>query len=125
MTSTDNEKTYSKLEFPGLLVGDLAHWYFEGDWLCRQYKTGGWKSTLMVANTVAHLAEAAWHHPEMTVSYAQVIVKLQTHDTGGVTDRDLALARMIEQVVQWQPGKDGGPLPGTPNDDPRYRYIVY
>ena len=29
------------------------------------------------------------------------------------------------QVVQWQPGKDGGPLEGTPNDDQRFKYIKY
>jgi len=42
----------------------------------------------MVVNTVGHLAEAAWHHPDLTVSYAFVIVKLCTHDAKGITDKD-------------------------------------
>ncbi len=125
MTSSSREKTYSQDEIKNLLVGSLAHWYGEGAWICRQYQTGGWKATLMVVNTVGHLAEAAWHHPDLIVSYARVTVRLQTHDAGGITDRDLVLAKMIEQVVQWQPGKDGGPLPGTPNDDPRFTYLQY
>ena len=44
-------------------------------WIRRKYKTSGWKATLMVVNTVGHLAEAAWHHPDMTVSYAFVTGK--------------------------------------------------
>jgi 4a-hydroxytetrahydrobiopterin dehydratase len=76
-------------------------------------------------NTVGHLAEAAWHHPDLTVSYAFVIVKLCTHDGKGITDRDFELAAKIEQVVGWQPAKESGALEGTPNDDPRFKYIKY
>ena len=36
----------------------------------RTYRTTSWKGTLMVINTVGHLAEAAWHHPDLTASYA-------------------------------------------------------
>ena len=52
-------------------------------------------------------------------------VKLCTHSAKGVTERDFALARKIEEVVQWQPGREGGVLEGTPNDDARFRYIKY
>ena len=79
----------------------------------------------MVVNTVGHLAETAWHHPDLTVSYAFVIVKLKTHTAKGITDKDFALANKIEEVIQWQPGKEGGPLEGTPADDQRFRYIKY
>jgi 4a-hydroxytetrahydrobiopterin dehydratase len=78
-----------------------------------------------VVNAVGHLAEAAWHHPDLAVSYAFVIVKLTTHSSKGVTERDFALARKIEEVIQWQPGREGGVLEGTPNDDQRFRYIKY
>ena len=79
----------------------------------------------MVVNTVGHLAEAAWHHPDLTVSYAFVIVKLCTHDAKGITDKDFELATKIEQVIAWQPGKASGALEGTPNDDARFKYIKY
>ncbi|MCB1888956.1 MAG: 4a-hydroxytetrahydrobiopterin dehydratase [Rhodocyclaceae bacterium] len=107
------------------LAAELPHWYLENGWIRRKYRTEGWKSTLMVVNTVGHLAEAAWHHPDLTVSYAFVIVKLMTHSAKGITDKDFALARQIEAVVGWQPGKEAGPLEGTPNDDARFRYIKY
>jgi len=104
----------------------LPGWYFEDGWIRRKYKTSGWKATLMVVNTVGHLAEAAWHHPDLTVSYAFVIVKLVNHAAKGVTEKDFALARKIEEVVQWQPSKEeGAVLEGTPNDDARFKYLKY
>lgn len=119
------DKTYSDDEILPQLTGPLRHWTFEGGWLRRKYRTEGWKGTLMVVNTVAHLAEAAWHHPDLAVSYAFVIVKLQNHAAKGITDKDFELARKIEEVIQWQPGKEGGALEGTPSGDQRFRYIKY
>ena len=116
---------YSEEEIRTRLARDLPHWYFEDGWIRRKFRTEGWKGTLMVVNAVGHLAEAAWHHPDLTVSYAFVIVKLVTHSAKGVTDRDFALARKIEDVIAWQPGREGGPLEGTPNADQRFRYIKY
>jgi 4a-hydroxytetrahydrobiopterin dehydratase len=54
-----------------------------------------------------------------------VIVKLQNHAARGITDKDFELAKKIESVIQWQPGKEGGALEGTPNEDPRFKYIKY
>ena len=53
----------------------------------------------MVINAVGHLAEAAWHHPEIAASYAWVEVRLQNHSAKGITDKDFELARKIEDVV--------------------------
>ncbi|MFZ4553252.1 MAG: 4a-hydroxytetrahydrobiopterin dehydratase [Burkholderiales bacterium] len=105
------------------LALELPHWRLEDGWIRRRFRTQGWKSTLMVINTVGHLAEAAWHHPDLAASYAFVIVKLQTHSANGVTELDFALAHKIETVVGWQPAREGI-LEGTP-DDPRHRYIKY
>lgn len=118
-------KTYSDQEIQDKLSTDLPHWYWENGWIRRKYKTSGWKATLMVVNTIGHLAEAAWHHPDLTVSYAFVIVKLCSHDAKGITDKDFELASKIEQVIAWQPAKEGGVLEGTPNDDARFKYIKY
>jgi 4a-hydroxytetrahydrobiopterin dehydratase len=79
----------------------------------------------MVINTVGHLAEAAWHHPDITASYAWVEVRLMNHAAKGITDKDFALAKKIEDVVTWQPGLEGGPLEGTPVDDMRFAYIKH
>ncbi len=120
-----NEEVYSEAEVEERLKEQLPSWTQAEGWLRRKYKTSGWKGTLMVVNTIGHLAEAAWHHPDLTVSYAFVNVKLMNHAAKGITDKDFALARKIEDVVMWQPGGESdSPLEGTP-DDPRFKYIKY
>jgi 4a-hydroxytetrahydrobiopterin dehydratase len=119
-----HEETYSDAEVEARLKEELPHWYLENGWIRRKYKTSGWKGTLMVVNAVGHLAEAAFHHPDLTVSYAFVIVKLMNHAAKGITNKDFELACKIEEVIMWQPGKVGGALEGTP-DDPRFKYIKY
>lgn len=115
----------SEQEIETRLSTELPHWYLESGWIRRKYKTSGWKATLMVVNTVGHLAEAAWHHPDLAVSYAFVIVKLCTHDAKGITEKDFELAKKIEAVIAWQPAKEVGALTGTPNEDARFKYIKY
>ena len=118
------EQTYSEEDIQARLKEELPHWYYENGWIRRKYRTHSWKGTLMVVNTIGHLAEAAWHHPDLTVSYAFVIVKLMNHAAKGVTNKDFALAHKIEQVVQWNPGQDEPDLDGVP-DDQRFAYVRY
>lgn len=118
-------QAYALEDIKARLAAELPHWYFEDGWIRRKYRTESWKGTLMVINAVGHLAEAAWHHPDITASYAWVEVRLVTHSAKGVTEKDFALARKIEEVIQWQPGKEGGPLEGTPAGDQRFAYIKY
>lgn len=125
MSERTTQRTYSEEEAAARLAQELPHWYVERGWIRRRYRTNSWKGTLMVINTVGHLAEAAWHHPDITASYAWVEVRLMSHDAKGITDRDFALARKIEEVVCWQPGLEGGPLEGTPQGDQRFSYIKY
>ena len=121
----EKDETYSDEDIEARLKDELPNWYFEDGWIRRKYKTSGWKATLMVVNTVGHLAESAWHHPDLTVSYAFVTVKLMNHAAKGVTDKDFELAKKIEDVIQWQPGIDKeSALDGTP-DDPRFKYVKY
>ncbi len=117
------DEVYSEEEVESRLKEELPHWYYEKGWIRRKYRTAGWKGSLMVVNTVGHLAEAAFHHPDLTVSYAFVIVKLMTHSAKGITDKDFELAAKIEEVIMWRPGETSA-LEGTP-DDPRFKYIKY
>jgi 4a-hydroxytetrahydrobiopterin dehydratase len=123
--SAEREKPMADAEVKEWLAKNLPHWRLEDGWIRRTYKTTGWKGTLMVINTVGHLAEAAWHHPDITASYAWVEVRLLTHTAKGITGKDLALAKKIEEVVHWQPGTEGGALEGTPTGDLRFSYIKY
>jgi len=122
---SEREKALAETEVTAWLSDNLPKWKLEDGWVRRTYKTTSWKSTLMVINTVGHLAEAAWHHPDLTASYAWVEVRLQTHSAKGITMKDLELARKIEDVVAWQPGAEQGALDGTPQGDLRFSYIKY
>lgn len=123
--SSPREKALSEAEVTAWLAENLPQWRLEDGWIRRTYKTSGWKGTLMVINTVGHLAEAAWHHPDITASYAWVEVRLVTHSAKGITGKDLALAKKIEEVVHWQPAKEDNALEGTPTGDQRFAYIKY
>jgi 4a-hydroxytetrahydrobiopterin dehydratase len=70
------------------------------------------------------LSEAAFHHPDIAASYSWVEVRLMTHSAKGITEKDFELAEKIEEVVQWQPAKEGGALEGTPSDN-RFAYVKY
>lgn len=123
--SAEREKAMSEADVKAWLEANLPAWKLEDGWIRRTYKTASWKSTLMVINTIGHLAEAAWHHPDITASYAWVEVRLMTHSAKGITAKDLALAMKIEEVVAWQPGSEGQGLDGTPREDMRFAYIKY
>ena len=94
-------------------LASLPGWYVEDGWLRRVYKTDGWPTTMMLVNAIGFLAEAAYHHPDLSVTYARVTVKLMTHSAGGLTLKDFALARRIEDLALWRP-EAGGALEGTP-----------
>jgi 4a-hydroxytetrahydrobiopterin dehydratase len=125
MNAEDGHKrTYAAAEIEARLKAELATWLYRHGELRRAYRTNGWKGTLMAAGAIAHLAEVAWHHPDLLLSYDSVEVRLASHDPQGITERDFALARKIEELVLWRPGKEGGPFEGTPQE-PRYAYIKY
>ena len=124
MAERQKLKVYGEDEIKERLGRELPHWYLEGGWIRRRYRTSSWKGTLMVINAVGHLAEAAWHHPDLTASYAWVEVRLMTHTAKGITDKDFALAKKIEEMIQWRP-EEGGALEGTPQKDLRFAYLKY
>jgi 4a-hydroxytetrahydrobiopterin dehydratase len=96
------------------LKDELPGWWYEGRWIRRKYNTDGWLTTLALVNTIGYLAEAAWHHPDLEVTWGKVWVKLRNHASNGVTERDFELARKIEQAILWKP-ESGSVLEGTPN----------
>ena len=109
----EKELTYNEAQIAERLAG-LPGWFFEGGWIRRHYKTDGWPTTLMLVTAIGYLSEAAYHHPDLAVTWGRVTVKLSTHSAGGITDKDFDLARKIEEVALWRPAA-GGALEGTPN----------
>ena len=107
------ERVYTTEEAQGQIQErGLADWYMEDGWLRRKYNTDGWPTTLMLTNAIGYLCEAAWHHADLAITWGKLWVKLKTHSAGGITDKDFALAKKIEEVVLWRPPA-GGALKGT------------
>ena len=107
-------QTKSMEEVRSLLDETLQNWAVQEDQLYRRYDTANWSVTLMIANAVGFLAEAAYHHPRLILNYRSVEVFLTTHDAGGLTQKDFELAQKIEETVLW-PRSDGG----TPRRRPK------
>lgn len=115
-------ETLSDAEITAGLAG-LPSWTYADGVLQRRIRTQSFKGSLMVATTVGHLCEVAWHHPELVVTFNTVTVKLWTHSAGAITARDLAVAAKIEDLLSWNPAGDDGALSGTPRD-PRHAYLL-
>jgi len=62
----------------------------------------------MLVNAVGFIAEAAYHHPDLTVTYAKLWIKLQTHSHGGITDKDLPWHRKLRNWHCIDPATAGG-----------------
>jgi 4a-hydroxytetrahydrobiopterin dehydratase len=102
---TDEELRQALARLPG--------WEVREGWLRRTFKTPGWPHTVMLVGTIGYLAEAAWHHPDLSVGYANVTVKLQTHRVRAITTSDVDLATRIQEVALWKPA-EGSALAGFP-----------
>lgn len=88
----------------GLALGPETSWVFEANTLRRTYLTDGWRGSMLVANAIGFICEAADHHADVLVSWPRVTVTLSTHSAGGVTEKDVEVAGMIERQVMWRPG---------------------
>ena len=109
------EKVYNEAEIAAKLKEEgLADWYLEDGWLRRKFNTDGWPTTLMLTNAIGYVCEAAYHHADLAITWGKLWVKLKTHSAGGITDKDFALAKKIDEVTLWRP-EAGGSLEGTPN----------
>ena len=87
-------------------LGSLPGWSRKGDALVKTYQFKGFAEAMSFVNRVAEAAEAADHHPDIDIRYAKVILALSTHRSGGITQRDLDLAKAIEGAPA--KGEDSG-----------------
>jgi 4a-hydroxytetrahydrobiopterin dehydratase len=87
-------------------LGSLAGWSRRGDVLTRTYQFRNFTQAMEFVNRVAGLAESANHHPDIDIRYSKVTLALSTHDAGGITSNDIALARGIDETQE--PGPDAG-----------------
>ena len=79
-------------------VANLA-WTREGDELAKTVTKKDFAEAMQFVNAVADLAERANHHPDISISWNKVTLRLSTHSAGGLTQKDLDLAGQIDKLA--------------------------
>ena len=74
-------------------------WERDGDEIARTFEFDAYLEGVGFAGAAGGLAEEAFHHPEMTVGWREVEVRLTTHDAGGITESDTGLAARFNELV--------------------------
>lgn len=74
-------------------------WSREGEEIVRTFEFDSYLEGIGFAAGAGGLAEEAFHHPEMTVGWREVEVRLTTHDAGGITGNDLELAARFDELA--------------------------
>ncbi|MFB0836131.1 4a-hydroxytetrahydrobiopterin dehydratase [Arthrobacter halodurans] len=91
-----------KLTSAQVLESGLDDWRLLAQALHARFRTKDFASGLRFVNAVGEAAEAANHHPDLTLTYPLVDVKLSSHDAGGITQRDVDLARTVSGIAREQ-----------------------
>lgn len=78
----------------------LPGWAAAGKAIERQFEFADFKGAMKFVNAVAEAAEAANHHPDIVINYNKVRLTLISHDSGGVTQRDVKMAGKINQIAR-------------------------
>lgn len=79
-------------------AGNHPEWTIEGGSITRTFKFGDFPAAIGFVTQLAILAEKVFHHPDIDIRYNRVTVTLTTHDQGGLTERDTALAARIDSI---------------------------
>jgi 4a-hydroxytetrahydrobiopterin dehydratase len=77
-------------------LAELPGWTREGDAIRKQFTFGSFPEAVEFVNSLVPDAEAADHHPDLTLSYRRVTVAYSTHSEGGLTAKDVAGAKVAE-----------------------------
>lgn len=77
---------------------DLKGWTEEGTNITKTFSLAAFTDVMVLVNEVAQLAEDANHHPDIDIRFNKVRFTLTTHDAGGVTEKDLSLAKQINEI---------------------------
>jgi 4a-hydroxytetrahydrobiopterin dehydratase len=81
-------------------LGTLNGWSRRGAAIVKTYQFPTFPDGIAFVGRVAKLAETAGHHPDMDIRYTKIVCSLSTHDRGGITQKDLDLARAMDSVVE-------------------------
>jgi 4a-hydroxytetrahydrobiopterin dehydratase len=81
-------------------LANLPGWAREGDTIVKTFELPTFPAAIAVVGEIAERAEAANHHPDLDIRYRRLRVALSTHDAGGITEKDVALATEIEALAE-------------------------
>ena len=81
-------------------LADAPGWSVEGDALTKTFTFADFVQSMQFVNRLAQAAEDADHHPDIDIRYAKVRIALSTHDSGGITAKDFALAQEADAVAE-------------------------
>lgn len=73
-------------------------WEREGDEIARTYEFDDYLEGVAFASEVAEVADEEFHHPEITIGYEEVEIRLTSHEEGGITTKDVSLAAMFNDL---------------------------
>ena len=93
-----SDEVLSADEVDAALAEQGLRWAREGDELVTSVKLHDFKAALDFVDAVGEAAEAANHHPDIDIRWNKVRLALSTHDSGGITLLDLALAGAIDRM---------------------------
>ena len=79
-------------------VEGLAGWSAHGNAIERIFEFPNFVEAMEFVNRIAEAAEAVNHHPDITINYNKVKLSLTSHDSGGVTQRDVRMAGKINEL---------------------------
>jgi 4a-hydroxytetrahydrobiopterin dehydratase len=79
-------------------LGSLHGWQRQGKAIQRVFEFPDFKAAMAFVNKAADAAEQANHHPDIDIRYNKVTVALISHDSGGVTQRDVRMAKKINEI---------------------------
>lgn len=79
-------------------VHNLPGWNVNGNAIERVFEFSNFVEAMGFVNRIAEAAEAVNHHPDITINYNKVKLSLTSHDSGGVTQRDLRMAGKINEI---------------------------
>ncbi|GAA3275892.1 MULTISPECIES: 4a-hydroxytetrahydrobiopterin dehydratase [Dactylosporangium] len=80
-------------------LADLQGWSGDAEGIERSVTAPAFLDGIRLVAEVAHVAEQADHHPDIDIRWRTVTFRLSTHSAGGVTEKDLALARQINELI--------------------------
>ncbi|GAA0718623.1 4a-hydroxytetrahydrobiopterin dehydratase [Dactylosporangium roseum] len=80
-------------------LAHLAGWSGGTDGIERSVTAPAFLDGIRLVAEVAHVAEQADHHPDIDIRWRTVTFRLSTHSAGGVTDKDITLARQINNLI--------------------------